>query len=285
MISDNKSAGIGKEQKEVPLSAPISISTVFSAWDHLWNENYSFSGESHKYHEVVYVVSGEVTVTEDDRIFRLQKGNLIVHAPYEFHRISTENGARVLVFTFDTDFHFPYELYSGYFTLNETERRIIEEIFKTVHTFYRQATEGGAGVDTYLQQEIASAVPAFLLSLVRTHTSNLSSHVMSKSEEEYKCIVDTMKRTVNDNLSLEDIAALNHVSVSYVKKLFQRYAGIGAKEYYSTLRYNEVIRLCESGAPIAEIAERLNFSSPEYLSLFFKKRMGVPPGRWRNTKK
>ena len=106
-----------------------------------------------------------------------------------------------------------------------------------------------------------------------------------KSEEEYKCIVDTMKRTVNDNLSLEDIAALNHVSVSYVKKLFQRYAGIGAKEYYSTLRYNEVIRLCESGAPIAEIAERLNFSSPEYLSLFFKKRMGVPPGRWRNTKK
>ena len=112
------------------------------------------------------------------------------------------------------------------------------------------------------------------------NTKIISDYLVSFAKEhELRYIQD------EDNLSLEDIAALNHVSVSYVKKLFQRYAGIGAKEYYSTLRYNEVIRLCESGVPIAEIAERLNFSSPEYLSLFFKKRMGVPPGRWRNTKK
>ena len=273
MFLDTKIRTESKKPTEKLLHAPIKILSIFSAYDHVWNTPYFFAGESHKYHEVVYVVSGEVTATEDDRIFKLTEGSLIVHAPYEFHRISTESLAHVLVFTFDTDEPFPEALYNGYFMLNEAERRKICDVFKTIYAFYHKEESDDAEADNYLKQEISASISSFLLSLVRTHTYNPSSHVMTKSEEEYKSIIDTMKLHVCDNLSLNDIAELN------------RYAGIGAKEYYSTLRYNEIIRLCESGMPISEISDRLNFSSPEYLSLFFKKRMGVPPGKWKNTKK
>jgi quercetin dioxygenase-like cupin family protein len=81
-----------------------------------------FSGESHKYHEVVFVMDGEVTISEDDRIYYLSKGDLIVHAPYEFHRIATDKGAQILLFSFDTDEAFPDKLYDGFFVLSEEEK-------------------------------------------------------------------------------------------------------------------------------------------------------------------
>lgn len=89
--------------------------------------------------------------------------------------------------------------------------------------------------------------------------------------------MEAMKESVRENLSLEDIAQRKHTSVSYIKYLFHRYAGVGAKQYYATIRLNEAIKLLEEGEAVTEVSAKLNFSSPEYFSLFFKKQTGLPP--------
>jgi AraC-like DNA-binding protein len=263
-----------------PLSSPIIIKSLYSAHNYKWENGFYFSGESHKYHEVVFILEGEVTCSEDDSIYHLASGDLIVHAPYEFHRISTDKSAHVFVFSFETDGIFPKNLYDGFFRLSIEEQLAYCRLFDKIYTFYH----GENSADENLSLEISALIPAFLLNLSSSGRT-LQSTPNTKSEGEYKRLVEAMKESVRENLSLEDIAQRKHTSVSYIKYLFHRYAGVGAKQYYATLRLNEAIKLLEDGEAVAEVASKLNFSSPEYFSLFFKKQTGLPPGRWRSELK
>ena len=89
-----------------------------------------------------------------------------------------------------------------------------------------------------------------------------------------------MGEALQENLTISQIAARNAVSVTTVKELFQKYAGISPKAYYSEMRGNEALRLLKAGKDIAEVAELMNFSSPNYFSAFFKRYAGKPPARW-----
>ena len=279
MISYNFISKSDKKCGVIELPKPIVISNIYSAHNFNWKKEFYFAGESHKYHEAVFVSDGEVTVSEDDRIYHLKKGDFIVHAPYEFHRISTDTGARVLLFSFESEGLFPEAVYNGFFVLSIEYTAAYCRLFEKIYTFFHENPE-----DMSAALEISAYLPAFLLSVASTHKAHHTS-AHSKSEEEYKRLVETMRETVAENLSLEEIAERCHTSVSYVKHLFHRYAGVGAKSYYTTLRLNETLRLLDEGVAVAEIARLLNFSSPEYLSLFFKKHMGTPPGRYRSQSK
>ena len=144
------------------LPRPIAVSNIYTAHNFNWKKKFYFSGESHKYHEAVFVLEGEVTVSEDDRIYHLQKGSLIVHAPYEFHRISTDSGARALIFSFESDELFPSGLYDGFFALPIEEEREFCALFDKIYTFYHESGEEDFKSDVSL--EIACALPAFFLS-------------------------------------------------------------------------------------------------------------------------
>lgn len=170
-------------------------------------------------------------------------------------------------------------MYDGFFVLSIEEEAAFCRLFEKIYTFFHENAEDGSAA-----LEISAFLPAFLLSVASTHKGHHTS-AHSKSEEEYKRLVEAMQSTVSENLSFEELAQRCHTSVSYVKHLFHRYAGVGAKSYYTTLRLNETLKLLDEGVTVAEIARRLNFSSPEHLSLFFKKHMGTPPGRYRSQGK
>ena len=144
-----------------PLPSPIIIKNIYSAHNYRWDNKFYFSGESHKYHEVVFILDGEVTCSEDDSIYHLGKGEMIVHAPYEFHRISTDKGARVFVVSFETDGVFPKTLYDGFFRLSVEEQLAYSRIFDKIYTFYHGEDNSGSS----LSLEITALLPAFLLSL------------------------------------------------------------------------------------------------------------------------
>ena len=278
MFSYNKFDADYHKSGVKPLPSPLVVSNIFSAHHYNWKEKFNFSGESHKYHEAVFVYEGEVTVSEDDRIYHLSERSLILHAPYEFHRIATDTGAKVMLFSFETEELFPEAVYDGFFVLSIEEAESYRRLFDKIYEFYHLEQ---SPPDPTLALEIASLLPSFFLSLSKAHSTHHSA-VQSRSEAEYKKIVEVMRESVSKNLSLEDVAKEVHMSVSYLKHLFHKYAGVGAKHYYATLRLNEVIKLLECDLSIAEIAARLNFSSPEYLSLFFKKHTGLPPGKFKS---
>jgi len=97
----------------------------------------------------------------------------------------------------------------------------------------------------------------------------------------YKKLVRDMQAGVYDNLSMEELAVQNFISVSYLKKLFHRYASESPKHFYDGLRAKEAALLLQEGMGIAAVAEKMHFSSPNYFTLFFRKYFGVNPSEYR----
>ena len=68
---------------QVPLhtiTPPFQIPGIYSAFENYWHENFSFSGELHDFWECVYVDSGEVETTKDERVFILREGDFLLYA-------------------------------------------------------------------------------------------------------------------------------------------------------------------------------------------------------------
>ena len=150
-----------------------------------WDENFSVKGESHDYWEIVCVLDGEVESVEDENVYILRRGNMVFHAPGEFHRIKSLGASHphVLVMTFRHSGELPKVLREGVFTLSESELCRYEKTFGECREFMRNgsAALGGAlaGLD----------LSAFLLELASSHTpGNISSN--GKRADEYRSQYD-----------------------------------------------------------------------------------------------
>ena len=260
----------------VEFKRPFSIYAFRTALEYHWNEHFTFAGEAHDFWEIVYVISGTVEVTEDERIYRLTTGNMVLHAPMEFHKIRSVEGTapHVLIMTFFHTGELPASLKEGVFSLSVEEQEEYEAIFRRIYSFYHKEDTG-----EYAGQECADGLSAFLIRLSHSHSAK-EVLVHTRDALLYHKLIQVMTHHLYENLSLEEIAANLPISISYMKVLFRRYAGIGPKSYYSHLRCKEAIKLLQTGLSAAEISGIMNFSSPSYFSVFFKKMTGVPPAAY-----
>ena len=246
------------------------INGFISAFEFIWNDRYVFNGESHDFWEVVFVTSGEVDVTEDEKIYVMRAGDMILHAPGEFHTIRSRKGSAPCgyIMTFSAAGELPEALKDGIFAIDEREKEVYLEIVARIHKFLMSK-----GNTEHFGQEASGLLTAFL---VRLGTSPVSHKLnTSPAAKEYCGVVSEMMESVCENLTLTDIAAKNNISVSYVKFLFQKYAGVSPKQYYTNLRVQHAQALLCEGKSVAEVSDIMNFSSPNYFSAFFKKHTGV----------
>ena len=85
-----------------------------------------------------------------------------------------------------------------------------------------------------------------------------------------------------ENLTLEDLAQVAHVSRFYLSHAFSREYGISPISYLLERRIRESLHLLsETRLTLAEISEMLGFSSPSYFSQSFKRSQGIPPLAYR----
>ena len=256
------------------LASPVfGIRQFHTVFRYPWDNGYSFIGESHDFWEAVYVQSGEVQVVEGANIYHLRQGELILHAPMEFHNIRSDENAptEVLIVSFATEGELPEGLTRGVFRLSERERSEFEDAFERIYHLFETN-----GEERYAATECAARLTAFLIGVGRGGEAE-KPLVRSRSAQEYRRIVTAMTKRIYENVGLEEIAATENISVSYLKLLFKMYSGTSAKLYWSHLRCNEAVKLLQKGASPTEIADRMNFSSPNYFSTFFKRLTGVSP--------
>lgn len=258
------------------INRPFIIQALGTSHDFNWNADFVFEGESHESWEIVYVVSGTVEVTEDSQIYQLSEGNMILHAPYEFHKIrSADNTSpHVLVQTLLVQGEMPSKLKEGVFFLSEQERSEYRLLFGRIQSFFNHVSECD-----YVGQECADGLASFLIRLSDKHAAK-EQIVFTRDTQIYKKLIDVMEQHVCSNLTLDEVADMVPVSVSYMKVLFERYAGISPKNYYNRLRCTEAIKLLQSGLTVAETSDRLMFSSPNYFSRFFSRMTGKPPATY-----
>ena len=77
---------------DVPVPRCPDIVSFHFSLDRIFGDQYEFSGETHPFHELVYVLSGSIGVTAGEKVYGLDAGQCLIHPPNEFHRIWSEKG-------------------------------------------------------------------------------------------------------------------------------------------------------------------------------------------------
>ena len=269
-------------------SLDFKILSVNSVFTRDYDKDVFFAGERHDFWELVYVERGKLTVAEDDTIYELCEGQIIFHAPMEFHRFwskKTEN-PKFKIISFALGVNFENDLSNGVFTLSPNLQNQFVDTFTHIQNNFHPAYSIGDIVnENPLESTLAlKKFECFLLSVLSDvrPTENLDFSITAKR---YRDVVRFMENERFKSLSLEDIAEKNNMSQSYLKKLFMTYAGCGVMHYVTRLKIVTSLPYIRRGDAIGEISDMLSFSSPNYFSSVFKKEMGMLPTEYRNREK
>lgn len=264
----------------IPVREVLRVQALITALDVERPQRFYFSGEMHDFWELVYVKSGKITVTADERLYHLESGKLLFHKPMEFHRLwnSEAESARVMILSFVASGEGMEEFRGACFSLTAAERDRFEEL---TACFLRAVAAKDSGDFPYLGQVAASAMENFLLGI--SGRAPERDERLSFEEKQYRAIVRVMKAHCEDRCSVEELAALCGMGVSNMKRIFRRYADRGIAGYYRALKMRRAGEMLDEGRPVKEVAAALGFEEPAYFYTVFKREYGVTPSEYRGS--
>jgi len=264
----------------------LGLKTLNTAFKAREVNGFHFRGEMHDSWEMVYALEGRISVSEDHRVYELIEGDVIFHKPMEFHRIWVEHGeaARFMVISFEMDSQHVSALGDGIFRLDVEKQEALNEIYHLIEEHFDRNFHVTRKKDpdiigekmTFLKFEL------FLLSLLSSQSTS-QSRQYSTGAMHYKQIIDTMNDHIDENLSIDDLAALCNLSVSNMKKIFNKYAGGGVMHHFNRLKVKRAMRFLRAGHSVSEVSDMLGFSSQNYFSVVFKREAGMLPSEYRGT--
>ena len=272
-----------------PVKEHIRIHEIFTFFTYHYENEYEFPGETHNFWECVYVLDGSLCVSADERVYNLSKDEIIFHKPLELHkfRITSQGGATLLIFSYSMSGSLCKYFNNKVFALDKKQCAIISDILeyatlhedKTAHVLnrYMSATET---VKLY-SQTIALNLCRLLLSLAEN--SNIIPIYESPDSIIFTNTVKFMTDNICTNLSAEDFARNASISTSSLKRIFNRYAGMGIHKYFLKLRLKSAAALLSDGQSVTAVAETLGFSSQGYFSKVFKRETGILPSEYSES--
>ena len=200
------------------------IQSFHYSLDRIFGENYDFLGEVHSFYEMVYVLSGTVGITAGDKVYSLNAGQCLMHPPDEFHRIRSEKGSEphVLNLSFHASSMPQYE--GRIFTPSVAQQEQFLEISVGVR-------EGLHTSDAKKLNEHRLKLERWLLHAMRNVSD--SGIVESSAALRYSEIVNVLQEHLCEQISASEIARLCNMSLSNLKKIFTKYAGMGVSRYFT----------------------------------------------------
>lgn len=121
-----------------------------------------------------------------------------------------------------------------------------------------------------------------LLDLTTRHRSafNPHEHIV---ESKIRKIASFVQLNYNRDIDLEELYRRNGFSRRSFFRNWSRFFDLTPAQYILELKINyALVQLRETGLPVWQICDELNFKDPHYLSKIIKKRLGITPVQYRN---
>ena len=252
----------------------------------------------HSYVEMIYIISGRLSVTIDSHDFTCYPGDLVVILPGEVHSFERRHGLKYLCIQTDPQFIFSGILtateYGSFFKLRNT-------IEKEDHIFRENLLDG-----TNIPRSIANIAEAhekrgkFHRLRIRTALSTVALFVLESWDKKYfekqpnygldpkiaklAPVLEVIHKDYKTGLRGEELAKMLGMSTSYFSRLFSNAMGMGFTEYINYIKINEAERLLVStDMPIAEIAQEVGFSNTSYFIAKFREQFNMSPKKYQRT--
>ena len=94
--------------------------------------------------------------------------------------------------------------------------------------------------------------------------------------------IDYINNNYHSEMSLEDIAKANNISVSYMMSIWKKEVGMTPMEYLHNYRISVACKsLRETELKIKQIAMQVGYQDEKYFSRVFMKHKGITPSEYR----
>lgn len=289
------------------LKREITIDSIITIHYFEYMKNFVFHGESHNFWEFLYVDNGSVLVQADKQTYNLNSGDIIFHAPNEFHAIKSigRSSPNLIAVSFSTNSPAMDFFYRKKMTVTAEERTLISFLIKEA----RETLKTPMNLPSVEQIQIKEDAPfgsqqmillyleMFLLTVRRNHSHSeqkikhnrsfvsFSQKITGKDERMQK-IIEYMQFHICEHLSIDQICIQFSISRSFLQNLFHTEKGCGPIEYFNNMKIERAKEMIRDGTRnITEIADFLSYSSLQYFSRQFKKSTGMSPMEYTSSVK
>lgn len=236
----------------------VKIERLYSLFKRHYNKGHHFLGEMHDFWEVVYVIDGEVIISADENIHDFKSGDIIFHKPLELHKFNVvgEQGATLLIFSFDMSGELCKKMERRAFHLGKYERLIIKSFLEYLDIEQAKYPEAEKDI-TYSDFHSIYSLDNIFLHTVSLYISNIilslasGANTLTKTKthetELFKSALEIMNTRVAENLLVDELAKELNISVSSLKRLFDKYAGMSVHKYFLSLKIKTATLMLKIG--------------------------------------
>lgn len=268
----------------------VKIERLYSLFKRHYNKGHHFLGEMHDFWEVVYVVDGEVIISADENVHNFKSGDIIFHKPLELHKFNVvgESGATLLIFSFSMTGDICKKMERKAYHLDKYRRSIMKSFiefydYESDKLSEREPKRTSYDIlpyfvdDSIFLQTVSTYICRIVLSL--SDGTNTLSKTKTHETELFKQALVIMNERVAEQLSVDELASSLNMSVSSLKRLFDKYAGMSVHKYFLTLKIKTATLMLKGGMTVNEVADALGFSSQGYFSATYKRETGNNPSQ------
>lgn len=216
---------------------------------------------------------------------RYRKG-IPFHKPPELHKfiVNGKDGADMLIFSFIAEGPLTAYLEEKVFMLSDFQKSIADSLLLFIgehlkptadsEDLYRSGLEPFRTKPTYFQM-LAAYLHQLMLSLA--DAGAVSAVSSAPDAVIFRQAISYLNSNIHRQPSVPELARFCNISESGLKRIFDKYAGIGIHKYLMKLKIKTAAELLQQGESVSCVAEKLGFNSQSYFSKAFRRETGVTP--------
>ena len=245
----------------------------------------------HQDTEFVLVLKGEIALKNGYCTYTLKEGDIFTNSGHEVHSLmSTGSDNIVAVIQLSTHYfsqYFPnltkacYRTYTnkGSTIKHDTLReKILEILLQYAIKGFNYKSEC-----TYMMVDVIKYVDKYF------NLFAFEDDVVVNFESSNQITIDRISRIISyiyefhsDQITLNDLADMEHLSTFYLSHIIKNYTGMNFREFlcFARVEWSE-IDLLETNKKISRIARDVGFSTTSYYEKYFIKWFGTDPQTYR----
>ncbi len=233
----------------------------------------------HTHAEIIYVISGTVTMTIDGERRTLKEGQLSICFPYSMHEYEKSPDSKMLLVLFSASA-------TGIFEQDLLTKKPVTPYVEDATAIYgtlckiTEFKEKGEGYEKIAMAYLCAAVGEIL-----SHLSLFD--IESKDTGTIQKILIYCTENFRDcDMCLDKVAGNLFISRSYISKIFAKKLKCNFREYINSLRVSEAkTQLSGTDFKIIDIMENCGFKNQSSFNRVFSEECGVTPREYRKQKK
>lgn len=278
---------------KTPVPDFLSVHSILTVHRIKFDKNATLTGESHPFPEMFFVADDKHSICVDNEVFELSSGQMLIYAPDAYHISAGPSSATVYIISFEAVSDILPQLYNRVITLNSEQRAMLAELISAGIKMFEKLPPDSEYVGMRKKDDVTDCdlqkfrnkLELWLIDIYREEVHSDAIQKASNHEnlerEQFEGCVKFLREHIDDALTLDEIAASSHISVSKLSAIFRHQCGCGAIAYFNEMKIERAKRLIrDSSMNFTQISQNLGFCTVHYFSKLFKKIIGMTPSEY-----